>query len=92
MLRAIKSANTIVSYQEAMDFMCSCVYCIAALRKKIIEWFSPLNFFLRQADLLGTRQPGTGGWILETALFKKWKSGAVNTVWCRGMRAWTSTK
>ncbi|KAJ7453168.1 hypothetical protein FB451DRAFT_1565720 [Mycena latifolia] len=30
-------------------------------RDKIIDWFSPLNFFLRQADISGIRQPGTAG-------------------------------
>ncbi|KAJ6521488.1 hypothetical protein DFH09DRAFT_1373039 [Mycena vulgaris] len=42
----------------------------SAERDKIIEWFSPLNFFLRQADILSTRQPGTG---------------QGKTMWCRGM-------
>ncbi|KAJ7138001.1 hypothetical protein C8R44DRAFT_728174 [Mycena epipterygia] len=42
---------------------------------EILEWFSLLNFFLRQADLFHTRQPGTGGWLLEDTLFKEWKSG-----------------
>ncbi|KAJ7706833.1 hypothetical protein B0H17DRAFT_877064, partial [Mycena rosella] len=54
-------------------------------RDKIIDWFSPLNFFLRQADIFSTRQPGTGGWLLEHKLFKKWKSGKGKTLWCRGM-------
>ncbi|KAJ7706814.1 ankyrin repeat-containing domain protein [Mycena rosella] len=57
----------------------------AAEREKIIEWFSPLNFFLRQADISSTRQPGTGEWLLQDELFKEWKSGSVKTVWCRGM-------
>ncbi|KAJ7453109.1 hypothetical protein FB451DRAFT_1565664 [Mycena latifolia] len=56
-----------------------------AERDKIIEWLSPLNFFLRQADIFSTRQPGTGEWLLNDELFKKWKSGAGNTLWCRGM-------
>ncbi|KAJ7088325.1 hypothetical protein C8R44DRAFT_531415, partial [Mycena epipterygia] len=51
----------------------------------IIEWYSPLNFFMRQADIFNSRQPGTGQWLLEHDLFKKWKSGANGRIWCRGM-------
>ncbi|KAJ7137983.1 hypothetical protein C8R44DRAFT_828455 [Mycena epipterygia] len=56
-----------------------------AERNEILEWFSPLYFFLRQADLCHTRQPGTGGWLLEDALFKEWKSGNGKILLCRGM-------
>ncbi|KAJ7852035.1 hypothetical protein B0H14DRAFT_813177 [Mycena olivaceomarginata] len=54
-------------------------------REKIIEWYSPLNFFQRQADILNTRQPGTGEWLLENDLIKEWKSVAGKRVWCRGI-------
>jgi hypothetical protein len=55
-------------------------------RDRIIEWYSPINFFLRQADVLSARQPGTGQWLLQHHLFKTWKSGVTKTIWCRGMR------
>ncbi|KAJ7087061.1 ankyrin repeat-containing domain protein [Mycena epipterygia] len=57
----------------------------SAERDRIIEWYSPLNFFLRQADIFNSRQPGTGQWLLEHDAFKKWKSGSGNMIWCRGM-------
>ncbi|KAJ6563653.1 ankyrin repeat-containing domain protein [Mycena vulgaris] len=57
----------------------------SAERDTIIEWLSPLNFFLRQADIFGTRQPGTGGWLLEDDLFKEWKWGVGKILWCPGM-------
>ncbi|KAJ7453163.1 hypothetical protein FB451DRAFT_1520328 [Mycena latifolia] len=57
----------------------------AAERDKIIDWFSPLNFFLRQADISNIRQPGTGEWFLQDELFKRWVSGAIKAMWCRGM-------
>ncbi|KAJ6526214.1 hypothetical protein DFH09DRAFT_1371675 [Mycena vulgaris] len=60
-------------------------YYYSAERDKLIEWFSPLNFFLRQADILGTREPGTGEWLLHDELFKMWKSVPGKTLWCRGM-------
>ncbi|KAJ7080063.1 hypothetical protein C8R44DRAFT_908954, partial [Mycena epipterygia] len=65
-----------------------------AERDRIIEWYSPLNFFPRQADIFNSRQPGTGEWLLEHDLFKQWKSGTNNLskmfksedrLWCRGM-------
>ncbi|KAJ6496282.1 ankyrin repeat-containing domain protein, partial [Mycena sanguinolenta] len=54
-------------------------------RNEIIAWFSPLNFSPRQADLFNARQPGTGGWLLETPVFKRWELGYTDTVWCRGI-------
>ncbi|KAJ6563734.1 hypothetical protein DFH09DRAFT_479120 [Mycena vulgaris] len=57
----------------------------SAERDKIIEWFSPLNFFLRQADIFSTRQPGTGEWLLQDEFFNRWRLGAGRTLWCRGM-------
>ncbi|KAJ7080062.1 hypothetical protein C8R44DRAFT_908945, partial [Mycena epipterygia] len=56
-----------------------------AERDRIIEWYSPLNFFLRQADIFNSRQPGTGQWLLEHDLFKNWKWGTNNRIWLRGM-------
>ncbi|KAJ6563628.1 hypothetical protein DFH09DRAFT_920088, partial [Mycena vulgaris] len=54
-------------------------------RDKIIEWFSPLNFFLQHADIFSARQPGTGQWFLEDKSFKEWKSGTGKVLWCPGM-------
>ncbi|KAJ7088304.1 hypothetical protein C8R44DRAFT_649574, partial [Mycena epipterygia] len=55
-------------------------------RDQIIEWYSPLNFFMRQADIFNSHQPGKGQWLLAHDLFKKWKSGTNGRIWCRGMR------
>ncbi|KAJ6563714.1 hypothetical protein DFH09DRAFT_1364088 [Mycena vulgaris] len=75
-----KSVQDVARNQERYQY-----YHDLAERDKIIEWFSPLNFFLRQADILSIRQPGTGEWLLQDELFKKWKSGTVKTVWFCGM-------
>ncbi|KAJ7434359.1 ankyrin repeat-containing domain protein [Mycena latifolia] len=56
-----------------------------ARRSEIIEWFSPLNFFPRQADVTSTRQPGTGLWLLESDVFKRWELETEKALWCRGM-------
>ncbi|KAJ7844658.1 hypothetical protein B0H13DRAFT_126803 [Mycena leptocephala] len=73
----LKSVRGIARNQEQ--------YLTAEERDRIIEWYSSINFFLRQADILNSRQPGTGQWLLEHHLFKKWKSGVTKTIWCRGM-------
>ncbi|KAJ7880775.1 hypothetical protein B0H14DRAFT_1534396 [Mycena olivaceomarginata] len=54
-------------------------------RAHIIDWLSPINMFLRQADIFGTWQPGTGRWLLEHDSFGKWKSGTGGILWCKGM-------
>ncbi|KAJ7080046.1 hypothetical protein C8R44DRAFT_576707, partial [Mycena epipterygia] len=56
-----------------------------AERDRIIEWYSPLNYFPRQADIFNSRQPGTGQWFLEHHRFKQWKSGTDNKIWLHGM-------
>ncbi|KAJ7474907.1 ankyrin repeat-containing domain protein [Mycena latifolia] len=53
-------------------------------RTEIIEWFSPLNFFPRQADIFSTRQPGTGEWLLNEQQFQAWKSDQGKILWCPG--------
>ncbi|KAF7370630.1 Ankyrin repeat domain containing protein [Mycena sanguinolenta] len=54
-------------------------------RDGIIEWYSPLNFFVRQADIFRLHQPGTGRWFLEMNSFKEWECGFGKVLWCRGM-------
>ncbi|KAJ7795316.1 ankyrin repeat domain-containing protein [Mycena olivaceomarginata] len=54
-------------------------------RRTIIEWLSPLNFFLRQQDISKTRQQGTGEWLLDDPKFKGWKSNPGQVLWCSGI-------
>ncbi|KAJ7445358.1 hypothetical protein B0H11DRAFT_1635712, partial [Mycena galericulata] len=54
-------------------------------RDTILNWLSPINFFLRQGDISQMRVKGTGGWLLEDPLFKQWESGFGNTLWCHGI-------
>jgi hypothetical protein len=54
-------------------------------RDIIIDWLSPINFFLRHADIKQMRQPGTGESLLEHPCFKQWESGSGKTLWCRGI-------
>jgi hypothetical protein len=55
-------------------------------RDVILNWLSPINFFLRQADISQMREKGTGGWLLAHPLFQKWETGSGSTLWCRGIR------
>ncbi|KAK6971547.1 ankyrin [Favolaschia claudopus] len=57
----------------------------AAKRLAIIEWLSPLNFFIRQQDISRTRQLGTGEWLLKDPQFKKWELGTGGVLWCSGI-------
>ncbi|KAJ7694446.1 hypothetical protein B0H17DRAFT_1009308, partial [Mycena rosella] len=54
-------------------------------RKKLIDWLSPINFFLRQANIAGACQPGTGKWVLMDERFKRWESSAGGILWCCGI-------
>ncbi|KAJ7024967.1 ankyrin repeat-containing domain protein [Mycena alexandri] len=56
-----------------------------ASRLAFLDWFSPINFFLRHADISQGREKGTGGWLLAANVFQRWKSQAGRTLWCCGM-------
>ncbi|KAJ7642448.1 hypothetical protein DFH06DRAFT_999809, partial [Mycena polygramma] len=58
---------------------------VAAERDMILDWLSPINSFLRQADISSMQQSGTGKWFVQGDLMKQWRSGKPKTVWCRGM-------
>ncbi|KAJ7613765.1 ankyrin repeat-containing domain protein [Mycena polygramma] len=60
-------------------------YRTAAERDELIEWYSPLNMFLRQADIFSNWEPGTGLWLLEHDSFWEWKTGTGKVLWCQGM-------
>jgi hypothetical protein len=55
-------------------------------RDKLIEWWSPLNFFTRQQDIFNTQQPGTGEWFLASDSFKAWVLSVGARLWCPGIR------
>ncbi|KAJ7840183.1 hypothetical protein B0H14DRAFT_2158627, partial [Mycena olivaceomarginata] len=59
--------------------------CFVAERKKIIDWLSPLNFFVRHDEIFSTRQEGTGEWLLNEKQFKRWESSSGGLLWCRGI-------
>ncbi|KAJ7330372.1 hypothetical protein DFH08DRAFT_639455, partial [Mycena albidolilacea] len=54
-------------------------------RLAFLDWFSPINFFLRHADISQVRAKGTGEWLLKHPLFIQWESGSKSTLWCHGI-------
>lgn len=55
-------------------------------RQNVIQWLSPLNFFPKQDAFFGSRQDGTGQWLLSTSQMTKWESRPGENLWCFGMR------
>ncbi|KAF5855664.1 hypothetical protein ETB97_008825 [Aspergillus alliaceus] len=52
--------------------------------REVIDWLCPVNFWLKQADVLKQRQPGTGDWLLQDSRFLDWETGSRESLWCRG--------
>lgn len=55
----------------------------------IVNWLSPLNFFVAHNDILRRRQIGTGEWLFETPEFEAWVAGTDRILWCSGQRKYT---
>jgi hypothetical protein len=53
--------------------------------REIIDWLYS-NFWLRQADVLKQRQPGTVEWLLQDSRFLDWETGGREILWCQGSR------
>jgi hypothetical protein len=56
--------------------------------KSILLWLSPVNFWLKQEDVIKQREAGTGKWLLEDPDFLKWEEGnkEIKMLWCHGSR------
>ncbi|KAF1811583.1 hypothetical protein P152DRAFT_60652 [Eremomyces bilateralis CBS 781.70] len=52
--------------------------------QNILHWLSPVNFWLKQADVSSQREPGTGKWLLQHPDFLEWAEGNKEAVWCFG--------
>ncbi|KAJ7085253.1 ankyrin repeat-containing domain protein [Mycena epipterygia] len=55
------------------------------MREKLMNWWSPINFFTRQQDIFNAGQPGTVEWFLASEPFKAWILGLGTRLWCRGI-------
>lgn len=53
----------------------------------IIAWLSTINFATTLQAHCNKRTPGTGGWLLEHEIFRKWMVHEVDgerALWCKG--------
>jgi hypothetical protein len=55
------------------------------LRKKILDWLSPIDYMELQSDTFHKRQKGTGEWFLKSAPFIEWLEGKNKTLFCPGI-------
>ncbi|KAK7031953.1 ankyrin [Favolaschia claudopus] len=81
-LLALRQFHEVVNSWMILDFWDQID---AAQRLTIIEWLSPLNFFIRQQDISRTRQPETGEWLLKDPKFKEWELATGAVLWCSGI-------
>ncbi|KAJ7270945.1 ankyrin repeat-containing domain protein [Mycena rebaudengoi] len=82
--RTLKEVRNVVQNQQDLQNSAE-RESIVKEREKIFDWLSPPNFFVRHAEIFGTRQTGTGLWFLDKRQFKDWLSSLGGTLWCRGI-------
>ncbi|KAI1276347.1 hypothetical protein F5Y07DRAFT_140399 [Xylaria sp. FL0933] len=51
----------------------------------IIQWISPLSFRATHTSVLESAQPGTGRWLLDHEVFRRWVTGEISILWCWGI-------
>jgi hypothetical protein len=56
----------------------------------VAEWLSSLNFQVSQLEFLQKKSDGTGEWLLKSSMYKDWRDGAREVLWCPGIREMTS--
>ncbi|KAL8940049.1 MAG: hypothetical protein Q9216_003023 [Gyalolechia sp. 2 TL-2023] len=57
----------------------------AKRREQVLEWFSPLNFFKAQQNILRRREEDTGKWLIDLPAFQEWVAGSSRMLCCAGM-------
>ncbi len=66
-----------------------------SLTRKICNWLSPLSskFQRKQVDTFNipNRQDGTAQWFFQALRFKSWLNDTGATLWCPGIRKYTTT-
>jgi hypothetical protein len=53
--------------------------------QRILAWLTPADYGPQQSDFLSRRQPGTGGWLVNSDEFQCWCNGQRQTLFCPGM-------
>ena len=73
-LRQTRNDTTkLVRYQEDQE------------QQAILDWLTPVDYFLQQNDFLRQRQAGTGRWLLDSTKFKSWVETKNQTLFCPGI-------
>ncbi|KAF4998533.1 hypothetical protein FDECE_11751 [Fusarium decemcellulare] len=54
-------------------------------RRAVLDWITSIDYTCQQSDLLRSRQPGAGRWLLESANFKEWLETGSRTLFCPGI-------
>lgn len=51
----------------------------------IIEWLTPINYGSQHSLYRNRREPGTGGWFLDSIEYHEWLTGARQVLFCQGI-------
>ncbi|TFB05511.1 Ankyrin repeat domain-containing protein 50 [Trichoderma ghanense] len=51
----------------------------------ILDWVTPINYGPQHSDFFNRSQPGTGQWLLESAVYKYWLTESNETLFCPGI-------
>ncbi|KAK6536600.1 hypothetical protein TWF281_000827 [Arthrobotrys megalospora] len=52
---------------------------------EILNWLTNVDYGPRQSDILRTRQPGTGKWLLDSTEYQRWLTAENQILFCRGI-------
>lgn len=44
-------------------------------QKEVLDWISPMDYAPQQSDIFSRREPGNGGWLLESDEYNSWVKG-----------------
>ncbi|KAF3077232.1 Ankyrin-1 [Trichoderma lentiforme] len=51
----------------------------------ILDWITPIDYASQQNDLIKSRQPGTGEWLVSSEEFQNWINQKKQTLFCPGI-------
>ena len=60
-------------------------FALDELRKRLLDWLSPIDYTELQSDTFHKRQKGTGEWFLKSTPFIEWLEGKKKTLFCPGI-------
>ncbi|KAH8122467.1 ankyrin repeat-containing domain protein, partial [Trichoderma asperelloides] len=54
-------------------------------RNEVLKWLTPTDYASQQHDYFGSRQPGTGEWLLNSKEYQNWLNTAAEALFCEGI-------